>query len=242
MQLCVLGAPGLCESDVDLQVNLKENGEDGVNPEEWQHLWRVKPRGLKDQPDSKSEGFILCPEANRDDVGTFSNKFIRSHKSAEPENDILVIGLAGNHFGGAKADMSMFEHYTLQLVDKVINNFPGRIVVLNYSPQHFGDTGAYSADSQPMACGPKSSLPRKSVHMGSIRNAIWDYTMFKYATKPYAHVDANSLLDPLWSCHRIPVRKGKEGSLDCTHWTNPIYTLLADHVIYALVEREKERE
>ena len=149
------------------------------------------------------------------------------------DQDIIVVGLVGNHFHLAK-NMDDLPWYAKDMMVNVVNKFPGRVVVLGASPQHFaGDDGSYLGKGVTEECGPPvyrfSSEGSVDNTTGAVElcNMMWVYNVKKYLAKDRAEfIDVYRLLSPLWMCHRM--------ATDCTHWNDAVYSLLATTVLQAL--------
>ena len=177
----------------------------------------------------------MCPDAHNPAPGSTVKAFVDAHSSAEPMKDILIIGLVGNHFTRGSLNnpsFQAFEIYSENLMKVAVNGFKGKVVIMGHSPQHFGYSGTYNPRKAAKTCSPTSLIPAKIAHAGVVRKAIWEHAVFKYTAVPYVFLNMYDLLNPLWSCHRQPDLS--VGKLDCTHWSDPVITLMADLVLNAL--------
>lgn len=153
------------------------------------------------------------------------------------KDDILIAGLMGNHH--RPQEMTEWEIFCAQLMSRVINQFPGRVVLISANPQHFRGDGTYIRRSKTKSsCGPfVPPLDSGSVATVEARQAIWDYSIYKYLNHSQTRVlDVGEVLSRFWMCHRTPVAKigGTAGQMDCTHWNDQVYSLLAGMVLEAL--------
>lgn len=238
-QLCVLGRPGLCCNGrvlCDNAASLLDG--DGSNPrdmsnygrplpgdatDDWQHLIRYRARG-----GNHPNVTLLSPNATHHGDG--GAQLLQSViGSAATADDILIAGLLGNHF--QPRDMPKWQQFCQHFITNVVGSFPGRVLLLSSSPQHFAGTGAYYSGSGQKHCGPTvPSLDATAVDTVPLRAAIWDTAVMMMTAAPHSNrkimeqqrirvLTTSPLLSPLWMCHRSPT--------DCTHWTDGVYSMLA---------------
>jgi len=235
-QLGLLGKPGLCCNsrvlcDDDVQPfgdrhvldSYRRNintTEYGVNTSAWQHAWEMIGRG---PPGRHPQVIYLAPLKSNQPSKPIAT--IMEHPDMTPgKDDILIMGLLGNHFGSK--DIADLESFTKDLIVNVVNKFPGRVAILGASPQHFKGDGSYRAAKE-KKCGPVNFNVTRGPNLVELRNVLWSYTLRKHlAHDRTTEVDVYRLLYPLWMCHRAPT--------DCTHWNDGVYNLLTTTVLKAL--------
>jgi len=238
-QTCILGSPGLCcnwvheygkcprvnasapeSSSAAYQVRI--NAEDyESNESDWRNLYETVGRGTLHNPR------VIQLEPEWDSVKDPSLPISSFFVSNPPgPNDILIAGLMGNHFKYNKIkEKNMinekWDKFSRNLITNVVNPFPGRVVLMNYSPQHFaGNDGSYSSATGEKVCGPNKHFTASEPPPVELRNSIWDYNVNKWLEHSQtAVIDAFHTLYPLWMCHRT--------INDCTHWNDSVYSLLA---------------
>lgn len=233
-QLCALGNPGLCCSNTrpcvgsgpynggawEVVLHEKDAG--------WQHHSKYRARSADNR--GMAEAFLLAPQVHNDvDKIADSVRLLQGffNQTQPTSKDVLILGMIGNHFNKF---LSAFEKYVGLLMKGVVNTFPGRVVLLGYSPQHFAGTGHWEGEAS--ACTPPPEPGEIATPMNSIRKSIYLYEVWKYMKHPQARiVDLYQMLIPLWSCHR--------NFGDCTHWKDSVISLQAQLVLDAL-ERIKE--
>lgn len=239
-QMCELGQPGLCCSPArPCQGAPPFQGNEWVltmdkmpeySDRGWQHLRRFKVRTAGGG--AFNDAYQVAPEVGKytktqkdvDEriVGAVSliMKFLA--QLTPNENDVMVLGMLGNHFNSR---LDAFDTYMARLMTDVVNPFPGRVVVMGYSPQHFRGTGSYNG--QKSACFPLAPPGDVSAPVNSFRNSLLMYNVWKNLDHPRSRVvDVYELLLPLWSCHRAMG--------DCTHWEDHVIALQAQLVVNAL--------
>jgi hypothetical protein len=229
-QLCALGSPGLCcSSDRPCAgAGPYSGGEWEVTLHEkdagWQHHAKFKVRTADNR--GWGDAYFLAPEVKESDgdsIAAATGLLQKTLADAEPTaEDVLVLGMIGNHFN---KHLSAFEAYVGLLMRDVVNVFPGRVVLLGYSPQHFAGTGTWDGETKP--CTPLPLPGELAAPMNSLRKSIFLHETWKNLKNPRARiVDVYQLLISLWSCHR------NHG--DCTHWKDSVITLQAQLVLDAL--------
>ena len=229
--------------------------EYGSLEKDWQHLTQFIGRGGGEES-YHPPVFQLAAWVGKEEhpvnasVSLLVNTLVRLSASSSTDNhsnvpslmqankdDILIAGLMGNHH--RPQEMTEWEIFCAQLMSRVINQFPGRVVLISANPQHFRGDGTYIRRSKTKSsCGPfVPPLDSGSVATVEARQAIWDYSIYKYLNHSQTRVlDVGEVLSRFWMCHRTPVAKigGTAGQMDCTHWNDQVYSLLAGMVLEAL--------
>lgn len=236
-QIGILGRPGLCCNSRVLCDGVKPfgNGDPeilnnywrelnattyGSNQSDWQHLQETIGRGEKNNP----RVFNLSPNWNihGDDPAALLESFWSNSPTPPRPDDILIAGLMGNHF----SNLDQWDMFSKNLIQKVVNHFPGRVALISASPQHFARTGAYDSALK-KECGP-IDFDVSKLALVEMRSVIWNYNVHKYLMhKQTAVIDVFQVLSPLWMCHRI--------AGDCTHWNDALYTWLASMTLEGLL-------
>lgn len=239
-QICQLGSPGLCcssqrpcsgppaftesvlspwEIQLDRRIPYADKG--------WQHLFEFRLRSANNT--AKNQAFFVAPEVH-DDPGTVETSVnlvtnFLAEKGTTNE-DLLVLGMVGTHYNHG---LSVFNSFVNGLITKVVNPFPGRVVLLGYGPQHFAGAGHYTGMGQ--ACAPNPLPSDVEIPRNSFRSAIFLRNVWSHLTQPRSRlVDFSDMLAPLWACHR------QAG--DCTHWKDPVISLQAQLILNALEKIE----
>jgi len=190
----------------------------------WQHHIKFKVRTADNR--GLGDAYFLAPEVKESDgdsITAATGLLQKTLADAQPTaEDVLVLGMIGNHFN---KHLSAFEAYVGLLMRDIVNVFPGRVVLLGYSPQHFAGTGTWDGETKP--CTPLPLPGELAAPMNSLRRSIFLHETWKNLNNPRARiVDVYQLLISLWSCHR------NHG--DCTHWKDSVITLQAQLVLDAL--------
>jgi len=237
-QICQLGAPGLCcssarpcttkeppfrrshESAQEIKLDeLPEYKDQG-----WQHLFQFKLRD--DNSAAPNTAYFVAPEVHdeKETVNT-SVRLVTSFlaEKGTTADDVLVLGLIGNHYNHG---LTVFQEFVTALIQKVVNPFPGRVVLLGYSPQHFAGGGHFSSGGV-KECAPNQlpsdvDMPRNSFRSAIFLRSVWAHLAHQKARL----VDFSEMLSPLWNCHR--------NAGDCTHWKDTVITLQAQLILNAL--------
>lgn len=200
----------------------------------WQHLRRYMLRSANDEI-SQVEGWQVSPGVERITSGpskavALLQQFLRDDVKATA-NDVMVIGMLGSHFNNH--EMTIFERYAELLLKDVVTSFPGRVVVLGTSPQHFHSaTGAYDTSKTHLGCRPIPSPSAAGGGNNKYRNSIWGYKVWQYQWSWHRRVrfvDMYEMLHPLWQCHRV-----HHNRTDCTHWADPVISLQIQLILEAL--------
>jgi len=257
-QVAILGRPGLCCNprvrcdDELIDLGGQDPNNDGsfygeLNAThygslqtDWQHLKIYIGRGKTYFPPVYHLAPAISAETNAADGGAGLVAETIKNMSAN-KNDILIMGLMGNHFHNHE-QLLLFETYCTQLITRLVNPFPGRVILVDTSPQHFKGNGAYAADGI-KECGPLMPGLDKTPGVVEMRQAIWDYVTYKNLNHNNNRViDLFSILDRLWMCHRYPVlQEGTSQPVDCTHWNDGVYSVVAGLVLEALQSLEDEK-
>lgn len=194
----------------------------------WQHLKRYMVRSSTGGV-SQIEGWEIAPEVSNN-VSTVANSAFLLQQHLEKEvvptaNDVLLIGMLGNHFSG---DLAAFDRYTQLLLKYVVNPWPGRVVVLGTSPQHFKTKGGeYDAAVGTTRCAPAPLPSASEAPMNKYRSDIWGYNVLKHMhNKRGRYLDMYEMLHPLWRCHR--------NTEDCTHWQDTVISIQVQLTLEAL--------
>lgn len=259
-QLCLLGLPGLCCNSRVLCPNTTQpliitnatpDLTDWKRPyatgtHDWQHLDEFVARGADEISPAYVPVYQFGPNAaSFEDGGAhlIHNALYKNAISADSpfpcfeitKGDVLIVGLFGNHFhqGPSGSNMMSFRAFADIIIKEVVNPFPGRVVLLGYSPQHFTGNGEYHNNTSIRVCGPFRIFDGIDAKVGEVelRSAIWSNAIFEHLNHPRSRfVDTNQFLSMLWMCHRVP---GGEKP-DCTHWHDTVYSILALAVLNAL--------
>ncbi|CAK0794504.1 unnamed protein product, partial [Prorocentrum cordatum] len=249
-QMHALGKPGFSCSDarpcrgtapfkvgvnVSWQVELDKTDERYVG-KGWQHLKRYWVRSARGEM-SQVEGWEVAPAVSghpagaqeAEEAAALLQRFLRDDLKVTAD-DVMVIGLLGNHFNDG--DLPAFERYAELLMRDVVTEFPGRVVVLGTSPQHFRtQTGAYNVSQGATGCAPIPLPSDASGGNNKNRNAIWGHSVWRHMKSKRARfVDMYEMLLPLWRCHR--------NELDCTHWSDAVISIQVELVLEALKKIE----
>jgi len=251
-QLCILGRPGLCCNSRVLCDNITlKDGRDPTNlgdyeeklnatdygsrDADWQHLSRFIARGQTHHPPV----IQLAPQASHDDGGAaLVEAFLQDHAT---ESDILIAGLLGNHFQPGRFDV--WETLCYHLIADTVNNFPGRVILLGGSPQHFRGDGNYHKDGVNIACGPFIPAMDSSIGAVQARQSLWDYSIYKYLDHEQTRVlDVSQVLSRFWMCHRYPTGIEGKQTADCTHWNDGVYSVITGMVLQALESLQKDMD
>merc|ERR1719414_99214 len=232
MQVCMLGVPGLCCSNSrpcggpapysnatsPWQVQLEEMSP--YRGQGWKYLVQLNARSRSNT--AINTAYIIAPEVH-DEMETV-NRSVQlvagfMHEKGVSEKDVLVLGMIGNHY---LHGLEPFDKFTSGLLRSVVNPFPGRVVILGPSPQHFSAPGHSG-----QRCGPNPNPDEIDNPMNSFRSSIFLYNVWELLTNPRARlVDFDPILEPLWACHR--------DATDCTHWQDPIISIQAQLILNAL--------
>jgi hypothetical protein len=250
-QMHALGKPGFSCSDarpcqgvapfkvggnVSWQVELDKTDERYIG-KGWQHLKRYMVRSAQGDM-SQVEGWEVSPSVHSghlagakeaEEATALLQRFLQDEMKVTAD-DVMVIGLLGNHFNDG--ELPSFERYAELLMRDVVTVFPGRVVVLGTSPQHFrSQTGAYdasqNASQRTTGCAPNPSPSDASGGNNKHRSFIWGYSVWRHMKSERARfVDMYEMLLPLWRCHR--------NELDCTHWSDAVISIQVQLVLEAL--------
>ena len=267
-QLCQLGNPGLCCSAANHVhapcptfgganpfVNIANSlGVHPPNHTTWQHFDQFWARATRSET-SHVPVWALAPLAN-----TYSDPFAavsgvaefminrRSNTKSSGKHDVLIVGLLGNHFETTNqgpsdrfsAGLDHFNAYAEEIMKRIVATFPGCVVVIGYSPQHFAGTGGWSGRGTYCAPAPTpESCGEGACTLPQVRESIWGYHYNKYAQtlKHSTYLDVYPFLHSLWGCHRDSnLNPNGIGPLhfDCTHWNDGIYSILSEMVLESL--------
>jgi len=256
-QLCFLGKPGLCcntrypcdaKKTKDYLEDEIGNPEGIFHPEmnvshyglrqdDWQHFVLALGRGNTYLPPT----FMLAPSTNPQkaprnakDGGVGLLEEVLYKVMNATEDDILVMGLAGNHWHNEK-EMPAFEEYANGAITKIANKFPGRVVLLGASPQHFYADGLYTSTGI-KKCSAYFPRPTEYVNAVEARITIWNSNIRQHLNHSKTrNVDVAQTLSNLWMCHRYPNLRGASSeTTDCLHWSDGVYALLAGLVLQAI--------
>ncbi|CAK0794506.1 unnamed protein product, partial [Prorocentrum cordatum] len=228
-------APFKVGVNVSWQVELDKTDERYVG-KGWQHLKRYWVRSARGEM-SQVEGWEVAPAVSghpagaqeAEEAAALLQRFLRDDLKVTAD-DVMVIGLLGNHFNDG--DLPAFERYAELLMRDVVTEFPGRVVVLGTSPQHFRtQTGAYNVSQGATGCAPIPLPSDASGGNNKNRNAIWGHSVWRHMKSKRARfVDMYEMLLPLWRCHR--------NELDCTHWSDAVISIQVELVLEALKKIE----
>jgi hypothetical protein len=243
-QLHALGRPGLscsgarpCEGSPPFQAGANASWEVELDKTDerykgkgWQHLKRYMVRSSRGAA-SQVEGWEVSPAVQSGASGAAIEESVALLRDflrleARPSaDDVMLIGLLGNHFN---SDLAAFGRYAELLMRDVVTPFPGRVVVLGSSPQHFrSQTGAFDTSQRQTGCGPNPSPSDANGGNNKYRSYIWGYNVWQHMRNRRARfVDMYDLLHPLWRCHR--------NEQDCTHWTDAVISIQVQLVLEAL--------
>jgi len=236
-QICQLGNPGLCcspnrpcdgapsyaSADSPWEVALDQMAP--YNTQGWQHLLQLKARAANNT--AQNEVYFMAPEVHDEEESVpksvaLAVNFLREHGPSE--KDVLVLGMLGNHYNHG---LGAFNSYITGLIQQVVNPFPGRVILLGYSPQHFAGAGHYTAATRGAGCAPSPLPGEVDPPRNSFRSSIFLYNAWGQLTHTHARlVDYYEMLIPLWACHRA--------AGDCTHWHDNVITLQAQLILNAL--------
>jgi hypothetical protein len=238
-QVCILGLPGLCCNNRVLCDGVKSFGDPneldsyyrelnatdyGSDQSDWQngHIYEYIGRG-----ESNPRVVRLSPDVkvHWEDPWMLIESFWSNSATPPGPNDILIAGMMGNHFH--PAELERWDVFSKKLIQGV-NHFPGRVVLVSASPQHFAGAGTY-IDAKKKECGPPNRDEFAAPKPGGVemRNAIWNYNVNKHLMhNQTAVVDVFRILSPLWMCHRAVN--------DCLHWDDGVYSLLAGMILDGL--------
>jgi len=236
-QICQLGSPGLCCSSArpctdeppfprshasTQEIKLDELPE--YKDQGWQHLFQFKLRDGKSA--AANTAYFVAPEVH--DEKETVNKSVRlvtsflAEKGAT-EDDVLVLGMVGTHYNHG---LTVFQEFVTALMQRVVNPFPGRVVLLGYGPQHFAGGGHYSSKGV-KECAPNQLPSDVDMPLNSFRSAIFLRSVWAHLAHGKSRlVDFNQILSPLWNCHR--------STGDCTHWKDPVVSFQAQLILDAL--------
>lgn len=242
-ELCSRGKPGLCCSSSHpcdgkppyghgkrWQKALEETPKHLAKG--WQSLTEYKMRSRKNK--ATGTAYVMIPavgEADEVPASIFLLKKFLKESHAAPE-DVLVLGMLGGQFDSEQR-WPVLEKYTWRLMLDVVNNFPGRVVLLSASPRHF-DRADPSTGCRP------SPYPGADLPDDETKHAIYVYNVWKHiANRRSWFVDVFDMLRPLWHCHR----EGPAKADRCTRWSDAVISLQVHLVLRALekiVEAEED--
>lgn len=199
--------------------------------EGWQHLTRYMLRS-NESAISTIEGWVVAPATKDKEhpttiwepVALLQKLF---NEDARPtEDDVMIIGLMGNHF--TSEHLAGWDRYAQLLMRDVVTPFPGRVVILGTSPQHFKMKGrAYDSALNQTSCAPNPWPSDVDGGTAKRRSDVWGYNVWKHMKNKRARfVDTYEMLRPLWRCHR--------SELDCTHWLDPVVSIQVGLALDAL--------
>ncbi|CAK0911907.1 unnamed protein product [Prorocentrum cordatum] len=200
----------------------------------WHHLTHYMLRS-SDGGLSEVEGWVVAPAVGNNVSAVESAiALLRGwlEQDAEPtKDDVMLIGLLGNHFGGDGGGLTAWDKYAELLMKDVVTPFVGRVVMLGTSPQHFKvGHRDYDASLEQTDCAPNphpSDVDGTSQETAMRRSDIWGYNVWHHMKSTRARfVDTQEFLRPLWRCHRNPK--------DCTHWQDPVVSIQVGMFLEAL--------
>jgi hypothetical protein len=236
-QICQLGSPGLCCSSARPCTRAPPFPRSRTSPQEikldelseykdrgWQHLFQFK---LRDGSSATANtAYFVAPEVH--DEKETVNRSVRLvtefiAEKGTTADDVLVLGMIGTHYNHG---LTVFQEFVTALIQRVVNPFPGRVVLLGYGPQHFAGAGHYSS-SGAKECAPNQlpsdvDMPRNSFRSAIFLRSVWAHLAHSRSRL----VDFNQMLSPLWNCHR--------SAGDCTHWKDPVISLQGQLILNAL--------
>lgn len=230
---CQGAAPFSVGGNASWQVELDKTDERYIG-KGWQHLKRYMVRSAQGEM-SQVEGWEVSPSvhsghpAGAKEAGEATallQAFLQDEMKVTAD-DVMVIGLLGNHFNDG--ELPAFEAYAELLMRDVVSVFPGRVVVLGTSPQHFrSQSGAYDASQRTApGCAPNPTPSEASGGNNKHRSFIWGYSVWRHMKSERARfVDMYEMLLPLWRCHR--------NEQDCTHWSDAVISIQVQLVLEAL--------
>jgi len=236
-QICQLGSPGLCCSSARPCANAPPFPRSHASTQEiqldelpeykdqgWQHLFQFKLRDGKSA--AANTAYFVAPEVH-DEKDTV-NKSVRLvtgflAEKGTTADDVLVLGMVGTHYNHG---LTVFQEFVTALLQRVVNPFPGRVVLLGYGPQHFAGAGHYSSKGV-KECAPNQLPSDVDMPRNSFRSAIFLRSVWAHLSHSKSRlVDFNQILSPLWNCHR--------SAGDCTHWKDPVISLQGQLILNAL--------